>query len=650
MRGCPPRPPLVLRLAAGAVLVAARRPTPAARCPGRCRSWTWPRAPACATHRSTAASSASASSSRRTAPGVAFLDYDNDGWLDALVLSGTRLATARARTRAWPRGPGPTNRLYRNQRRRDLRRRDRPRRPRRTGWASSVCAGDYDNDGAAGPVRHLLRPERPLPQPRRRALRGRDRARPASPRPARAGARAAASWTTTATAGSTSSSPTTWPSTSRPRRSPGRAPNCLWKGIAGELRAEGPAHRHEPPLPQRGRRHASRTCPSARAWRKRHRPLPDDAPPPPTSTATAWVDIYVACDSTAVDPLPQQPRRDLHGPAALASGVALQRVRERPGGDGPGGGRLRRATAGSTCLKTHFADDIPALYRNLGRGLFEDVGHRDRPRASGTATSSGARGCPTSTTTAGRTSSTSPATSIRRSSAHCRSTRTAGRASSSATAAARRFEDVTERSGPGATAPHSSRGAAFGDFDNDGDVDLLVMNMNEPPSLLRNDYAGGNGWLEVKLEGTRSNRDGPGGDRGGHRGRPQAGAGRAQPDELLLARRPAAALRPGGERARGDGRGALAERPGGRGPRRGRPPGARGSGGRGRPGDRGRRDALASRPRGPHCATPGEPRREGAGLLLRRHRLPDLEPLRARAAPPARGVRAARGRVPRRLH
>jgi hypothetical protein len=69
-----------------------------------------------------------------------------------------------------------------------------------------------------------------------------------------------------------------------------------------------------------------------------------------------------------------------------------------------------------------------------------------------------------------------------------------------------RFENVTTHSGPGTIAPHSSRGAAFGDFDNDGDVDVLVMNMNEAPSLLRNDYRGTNHWIELQLEGTTSNR------------------------------------------------------------------------------------------------------------------------------------------------
>ena len=72
------------------------------------------------------------------------------------------------------------------------------------------------------------------------------------------------------------------------------------------------------------------------------------------------------------------------------------------------------------------------------------------------------------------------------------------------------FVDVTGSSGPGATTPQSSRGAAFGDFDNDGDVDVLIMNMNAPPSLLRNGQRSGHHWLQVRLEGTRANRHGVG--------------------------------------------------------------------------------------------------------------------------------------------
>ena len=55
-------------------------------------------------------------------------------------------------------------------------------------------------------------------------------------------------------------------------------------------------------------------------------------------------------------------------------------------------------------------------------------------------------------------------------------------------------------------ASHCGRGAAFGDFDNDGDMDVLIMNVNEPPSLLRNDAPPGNHWIKIRLEGTKSNR------------------------------------------------------------------------------------------------------------------------------------------------
>jgi hypothetical protein len=68
------------------------------------------------------------------------------------------------------------------------------------------------------------------------------------------------------------------------------------------------------------------------------------------------------------------------------------------------------------------------------------------------------------------------------------------------------FEDVSGMAGPGVQELRSSRGAAFGDFDNDGDIDVLIMNMGEAPSLLRNDVKNDNRWLKVELQGTKSNR------------------------------------------------------------------------------------------------------------------------------------------------
>jgi len=69
-----------------------------------------------------------------------------------------------------------------------------------------------------------------------------------------------------------------------------------------------------------------------------------------------------------------------------------------------------------------------------------------------------------------------------------------------------KFQDVSALIGSGVSQRFSSRGCAFGDYDNDGDIDVLVMNMNDPPSLLRNDSRNENNWIKIKLIGTKCNR------------------------------------------------------------------------------------------------------------------------------------------------
>ena len=73
-----------------------------------------------------------------------------------------------------------------------------------------------------------------------------------------------------------------------------------------------------------------------------------------------------------------------------------------------------------------------------------------------------------------------------------------------------RFANVTSQAGSGLAISLSSRGAAFDDLDNDGDLDVVVLNARREPTILRNDSPRDNRWLQVRLRGTRTNRDGVG--------------------------------------------------------------------------------------------------------------------------------------------
>ena len=89
-----------------------------------------------------------------------------------------------------------------------------------------------------------------------------------------------------------------------------------------------------------------------------------------------------------------------------------------------------------------------------------------------------------------------------------------------------KFVDISESAGPGILEKHSARGAAFGDYDNDGMVEILVNNQNEPPSLLKQATQAPGNWILLKLVGTKSNRSAI-----GARVRLSAG-GRTQTDEV----------------------------------------------------------------------------------------------------------------------
>jgi enediyne biosynthesis protein E4 len=211
-----------------------------------------------------------------------------------------------------------------------------------------------------------------------------------------------------------------------------------------------------------------------------------------------WPDIYVACDSTP-SLLFHNNHDGTFTDRGLENGVALSDDGMVQAGMGVGVGDFR-LDGNLHIVKTHFAGDTPVLYINDGKGDFRDgtlssglaVETRYVSWGVGVADLDNDGNPDLFWVTGGiypeqRDNYNTPRIVFRN----------LGKG---------RFEELMEAAGPGVKALHSSRGCAFGDFDNDGDVDVLVVNHNELPSLLRNDVSGGNHWLKFKLTGVESNR------------------------------------------------------------------------------------------------------------------------------------------------
>jgi len=432
--------------------------------------------------------------------GVAFLDYDNDGWVDALVLSGVRLQEGTREIEKYAPGAAPTTHLYRNNR--DGTFSDVTGRAGvgLVGWASSVCAADYDNDGwidlaitsYGQNVLYRNRGNGTFEDVTRHA------GLPAG--------------------GTRWGSGCTFVDYDRDGRADlfianylrfdlaatpevGKGPNCVWKGVPVNCGPRGlPTDTN---LLFHNNGDGTFSDVSARSGIEKV-----TGRYAMTATATdfdgdGWLDIYVACDSTA-SILYHNNHDGTFTDTAVESGVAYSENGTQQAGMGLAIGDYN-SDGLLDILKTHFADDVPALYRNGGRGLFEDVAMSSGVGALNRYVEWGAGMADFDND--GRadlmyvSGNVYPEVEAVLKQYPHRGPRVVFH-----NVNGERFEDVTAQSGPGVTTPHSSRGAAFGDFDNDGDEYVLVFNMNEPPSLLRNDYRGGNHWLAIRLEGTTSDR------------------------------------------------------------------------------------------------------------------------------------------------
>jgi hypothetical protein len=216
-----------------------------------------------------------------------------------------------------------------------------------------------------------------------------------------------------------------------------------------------------------------------------------------------WPDIYVACDSTS-SLLYVNNHDGTFTESGLPLGVALNEDGQEQAGMGLGVGDFN-LDGRLDILKTHFTEDTPALYANDGERGFSDVTIQQGLGVETRYVSWGAGivdldndGLPDLFWVTG---SVYPEVEKKVAGFPHRTPRVLFRNLGNG-----RFEELTAEAGPGVTAPHCSRGCAFGDFDNDGDIDIVIVNLNEPPSLLRNDVKGDNHWIKFKLEGVKSNR------------------------------------------------------------------------------------------------------------------------------------------------
>jgi hypothetical protein len=426
--------------------------------------------------------------------GLAFFDYDQDGWLDIYLTNGNRLDAQ------WPVGKAPTSHLYKNNRDGTFTDVTEKSGLAVTGWQTGVCVGDYNNDGWDDLFccfwgHNLLfhnNGDGTFTDVTRKAGLHQEKIR----------------W----------GAGCTFLDYDRdghldlfvcnylmldPQRIPAASDThfCQWKGVpimCGPRGLPGDTN-----ILYHNNGDGSFTDVSEKAGILK---------PGPRYSITAvsydfdndgWPDIYVAVDSQP-SILFQNNHNGTFTDIAVGAGCAYSDGGHEQAGMGV-------AVADYDCdgwfdiFKTNFADDTSNLYHNNGDGTFTDVVF---PAGLGVNNQYVAWGC-------GFIDYDNDGwQDILQINGHVYpeiDSYNFGQTFKNPRLVYRnlgngRFKDVSAEMGPGISEHFSSRGAAFGDYDNDGAMDALILNMNDVPSLLRNEGGSQQNWIKLKLIGTKCNR------------------------------------------------------------------------------------------------------------------------------------------------
>jgi enediyne biosynthesis protein E4 len=427
-----------------------------------------------------------------TGCGAAALDYDGDGWLDIFLVNGTTLE-------GFPKGREPTNRLYRNKG--DGSFEDVTTRAglAQSGWGQGVCSGDYDNDGREDLFVTYWG------QNRLYRNKGDGTFEDATNRAGLTSARtrwgagcALFDYNRDGLLDIIAANYIDLDLASTPVPESGL---CRYKGI--------PVACGPPGLPggknvlYRNLGNGTFEDVSDQSGISRARGTYGLGVATVDFNDDGWVDVYVANDSNP-SALYVNNRDGTFTDVGITAGCAYSQDGKPQAGMGIAVGDYDR-NGTLDIFKTNFAGDTSTLYANTGNGLCED-----RTFAAGIGLNTRWLGWGVGFLDLDSdgwldlflvNGHVYPEVERIKTEAGYKQRKVVYRNLRNG-----RFADVTEQLGDPVTVPKAGRGAAFADFDNDGDIDIVVNNVHDAPDLYRLDQTGERHWIALKLVGTQSNR------------------------------------------------------------------------------------------------------------------------------------------------